>query len=68
MRLRTALISTAGADIKEISTLDAEGARQCRYLENLCQGLQSVRKPLVAAVEGMAVSVPPTRASDPYTN
>ncbi|KAI6781626.1 enoyl-CoA hydratase [Emericellopsis cladophorae] len=45
----------AGADIKEISVLDAEGARQCRYLENLCQGLQNVRKPMIAAVEGMAL-------------
>lgn len=47
---------TAGADIKEISGLDAEGARKCRYLENLCQGLKNVRKPVIAAVEGMAVS------------
>jgi enoyl-CoA hydratase len=47
---------TAGADIKEISGLDAEAARNCRYLENLCQGLKNVRKPIIAAVEGMAVS------------
>jgi len=45
----------AGADIKEISELDAEGARQRRYLEDLCQGLQNVRKPVVAAVEGIAL-------------
>ncbi|KAG9251350.1 ClpP/crotonase-like domain-containing protein [Emericellopsis atlantica] len=45
----------AGADIKEISVLDAEAARQTRYLENLCQGLQNVRKPMIAAVEGMAL-------------
>lgn len=46
----------AGADIKEISGLDAEEARRCRYLENLCQGLKNVHKPVIAAVEGMAVS------------
>lgn len=36
--------------------LDSEGARERRYLEDLCQGLRNVRKPLVASVEGMAVS------------
>jgi enoyl-CoA hydratase len=46
----------AGADIGEISRLDAEGARDCRYLSDLCSGMQAVRKPLIAAVEGMAVS------------
>jgi enoyl-CoA hydratase len=46
----------AGADIKEISALDAEGARKVRYLEDLCHGLSSFRKPLIAAVEGMAVN------------
>ncbi|KAH7305939.1 ClpP/crotonase-like domain-containing protein [Stachybotrys elegans] len=45
----------AGADIKEIAALDAEAARKCRYLENLCHGLANVRKPLIAAVEGMAL-------------
>ncbi|KAM0397072.1 hypothetical protein ACHAQC_004605 [Fusarium culmorum] len=44
----------AGADIGEISRLDAEGARYCRYLSDLCTGMQAVRKPLIAAVEGMA--------------
>ncbi|KAM0410891.1 hypothetical protein ACHAPD_010706 [Fusarium lateritium] len=44
----------AGADIGEISRLDAEGARDCRYLSELCTGMQAVRKPLIAAVEGMA--------------
>ncbi|KAM0304782.1 hypothetical protein ACHAPM_002895 [Fusarium culmorum] len=45
----------AGADIGEISRLDAEGARYCRYLSDLCTGMQAVRKPLIAAVEGMAL-------------
>ncbi|KAI1071011.1 hypothetical protein LB507_010953 [Fusarium sp. FIESC RH6] len=45
----------AGADIGEISRLDAEGARKCRYLSDLCSGMQAVRKPLIAAVEGMAL-------------
>ncbi|CEI61744.1 hypothetical protein FVEN_g2806 [Fusarium venenatum] len=45
----------AGADIGEISRLDAEGARDCRYLSELCTGMQAVRKPLIAAVEGMAL-------------
>ncbi|KAG8672339.1 hypothetical protein FPOAC2_05722 [Fusarium poae] len=45
----------AGADIGEISRLDAEGVRDCRYLSDLCTGMQAVRKPLIAAVEGMAL-------------
>lgn len=45
----------AGADIKEISELDAEAARSRRYLEDLCHGLRKVRKPLLASVEGMAL-------------
>ncbi|KAH7153961.1 ClpP/crotonase-like domain-containing protein [Fusarium sp. MPI-SDFR-AT-0072] len=45
----------AGADIGEISRLDAEDARGCRYLADLCSGMQAVRKPLIAAVEGMAL-------------
>ncbi|RSL75833.1 hypothetical protein CEP51_010517 [Fusarium floridanum] len=44
----------AGADISEISALDAEAARGRRYLEDLCTGMRSVRKPVIAAVEGMA--------------
>ncbi|KAM0233845.1 hypothetical protein ACHAPO_006712 [Fusarium lateritium] len=47
-------LPTAGADIGEISRLDAEGVRDCRYLSDLCTGMQAVRKPLIAAVEGMA--------------
>lgn len=50
------MIRPAGADIKEISALDAEAARGCRYLADLCAGMRVVRKPLIAAVEGMAVS------------
>lgn len=45
----------AGADISEISALDAEAARGRRYLEDLCTGMRSVRKPVIAAVEGMAL-------------
>lgn len=45
----------AGADIHEISTLDAEAAAQRRYLEDLCNGMRDVKKPLLAAVEGIAV-------------
>ncbi|KAL2755314.1 hypothetical protein ACRALDRAFT_2041708 [Sodiomyces alcalophilus JCM 7366] len=48
-------VFSAGADIKEISLLNGEDARQCRYLEDLCAGLGKVRKPLIAAVEGMAL-------------
>ncbi|QGI70268.1 hypothetical protein CEK26_002601 [Fusarium fujikuroi] len=47
-------VPMAGADIGEISRLDAEDARGCRYLADLCSGMQAVRKPLIAAVEGMA--------------
>ncbi|KAF4465908.1 enoyl- hydratase [Fusarium albosuccineum] len=45
----------AGADISEISELDAEAARGRRYLADLCTGMRSVRKPVLAAVEGMAL-------------
>ncbi|KAK4143305.1 enoyl-CoA hydratase [Dichotomopilus funicola] len=46
---------SAGADINEISRLDFESARGCRYLEDLCNGMAAVRKPVIAAVEGMAL-------------
>ncbi|KAK7403897.1 hypothetical protein QQX98_010304, partial [Neonectria punicea] len=38
-----------------ISELDAEAARGRRYLADLCAGMRAVRKPLMAAVEGMAL-------------
>jgi enoyl-CoA hydratase len=47
----------AGADIKEMAHLDAEDARACRYLEDLCLGMAAVRKPVLAAVEGLAVRI-----------
>ncbi|KAI9172641.1 2,3-dehydroadipyl-CoA hydratase-like protein [Paramyrothecium foliicola] len=47
----------AGADIKEISALDAESARARRYLEDLCDGIGKVRKPILTAVEGMASDI-----------
>ncbi|KAH7027293.1 ClpP/crotonase-like domain-containing protein [Microdochium trichocladiopsis] len=46
---------SAGADIKEISAMDAEAARHCRYLQDLCAGMAAVRKPVIAALEGMAL-------------
>ncbi|KAK7425593.1 hypothetical protein QQZ08_007916 [Neonectria magnoliae] len=46
---------SAGADIKEISELDADAARGRRYLADLCAGMRAVRKPLIAAVEGIAL-------------
>ncbi|PFH55602.1 hypothetical protein XA68_17959 [Ophiocordyceps unilateralis] len=48
----------AGADLVDIAALDSAGARSCRYLEDLCHGMEAVRKPLVAAVNGPAVRVP----------
>ena len=39
--------------------MDGETARSCRYLEDLCHGMQAVRKPLLAAVNGHAVSCCP---------
>ncbi|KAK4031739.1 ClpP/crotonase-like domain-containing protein [Parachaetomium inaequale] len=44
----------AGADIQEIAALATEAATQRRYLEDLCNGMAGVRKPLLAAVEGIA--------------
>ncbi|UKZ56837.1 hypothetical protein TrVGV298_010681 [Trichoderma virens] len=46
---------SAGADLQDIAALDAAAARSCRYLEDLCTGMASVRKPLLAAVEGPAL-------------
>lgn len=46
----------AGADIAEIAEMDAIDARACRYLEDLCHGMAAVRKPVMAAVDGPAVS------------
>ncbi|KAK5991326.1 Enoyl-CoA hydratase 1 [Cladobotryum mycophilum] len=45
---------SAGADLQDIAALDAAGARSCRYLKDLCDGMASVRKPVLAAVEGPA--------------
>ena len=33
-----------------------EDVRRSRYLADLCSAMKSVRKPMIAAVEGMAVS------------
>lgn len=49
----------AGADIKEISELDAAEAGKRRYLEDLCVGIKAVKKPILAALEGIAVSAAP---------
>ncbi len=48
--------TAAGADIKEIAALDTEAVIQRQYLQDLCNGMTGVRKPLLAAVEGIAVS------------
>lgn len=48
----------AGADIKEIAELGAAEAGKRRYLEDLCLGIKAVKKPILAAVEGIAVSLP----------
>ncbi|CBF82493.1 enoyl-CoA hydratase/isomerase family protein [Aspergillus nidulans FGSC A4] len=48
-------VFSAGADINEISKLDAEGAKEIRYLEELCDVIRGVRKPVIVAVEGMAL-------------
>jgi enoyl-CoA hydratase len=56
-------MAAAGADINEIAALDTEAATQCRYLEDLCNGMTNVKKPLFAAVEGIAVSQGCTRQS-----
>ncbi|OAQ95729.1 hypothetical protein LLEC1_02837 [Akanthomyces lecanii] len=48
----------AGADLNDIAPLDEAGARASRYLENLCTGFASVKKPIIAAINGPAVSLP----------
>ncbi len=47
---------TAGADLNDIALLDATKAREIRYLEDLCRGMADVDKPVIAAVNGPAVS------------
>lgn len=56
LAIRSNSLNEAGADLKDIAELDAAGARACRYLEDLCLGMSAVRKPLLAAVNGPAVS------------
>ena len=50
------MLFSAGADIRQIAALDTEAVTQRRYLEDLCNGVANVNKPLLAAVEGLAVS------------
>jgi enoyl-CoA hydratase len=52
----TRTIHLAGADVREISQLDANQARRVRYLEDLSHGLSRIRKPVIAAIESTAVS------------
>lgn len=52
-------LSAAGADIKELQMLDFAKAYAINFLQPLNRGLAAVRKPVIAAVNGFAVS-PPT--------
>ncbi|KAM3524944.1 hypothetical protein NHJ13051_004245 [Beauveria bassiana] len=45
----------AGADLNDIAALDEAGARASRYLQDLCAGFASVKKPIIAAVNGPAL-------------
>ncbi|EAU39291.1 hypothetical protein ATEG_00645 [Aspergillus terreus NIH2624] len=47
-------IFSAGADIGEIWRMNTQEARQRRYLEDLCHGMERFCKPIIAAVEGKA--------------
>jgi enoyl-CoA hydratase len=49
------LLFSAGADIRQIAALNTEAVTQRRYLEDLCNGVANVNKPLLAAVEGLAL-------------
>ncbi|KAG2415095.1 hypothetical protein HFD88_006286 [Aspergillus terreus] len=48
-------IFSAGADIGEIWRMNTQEARQRRYLEDLCHGMERFCKPIIAAVEGKAL-------------
>ena len=48
--------TTAGADIKELKELTFVNAYTTNFLKNLNDGLAAVRKPVIAAVNGYAVS------------
>ncbi|KAM3439472.1 hypothetical protein MY1884_007231 [Beauveria asiatica] len=45
----------AGADLNDIAALDEAGARASQYLQDLCAGFASVKKPIIAAVNGPAL-------------
>ncbi|KAM3508808.1 hypothetical protein MY11210_006594 [Beauveria gryllotalpidicola] len=45
----------AGADLNDIAALDEAGARASRYLQDLCAGFASFKKPIIAAVNGPAL-------------
>ena len=47
---------TAGADIKELKELTFVNAYMTRFLQSLSDGVSAVRKPVIAAVNGYAVS------------
>lgn len=60
---------TAGADLNDIAVLDATKAREIRYLEDLCRGMADVDKPVIAAVNGPAVSATcPGESTPPAPN
>jgi enoyl-CoA hydratase/carnithine racemase len=48
--------SSAGADIKELQLLDFAKAYAINFLQPLNRGVAAVRKPVIAAVNGFAVS------------
>lgn len=45
----------AGADIKELKDLNFIDAFMGNFLQSLCDGVTSLRKPLLAAVHGFAL-------------
>ena len=46
---------SAGADIKELNQLTFVKAYMDKFLQNLNDGVEAVRKPIIAAVNGYAV-------------
>ena len=49
--------STAGADIKELASLSYPQVYLSDYLRGLSEGVSNIKKPIIAAVSGHAVSI-----------
>ena len=59
-------VSIAGADLSELKHISTSEAFKTQYLRGLSDGVSQIRKPVIASIEGFAVSLVrhPHRISD----